>query len=152
VAIFDATNTTKDRRKLIADRIRQDGCQVVFIECIAEDPGTSFHEKRPWKMRANYVVMNLESGRAQTCKGRKPQKRDREIFTERFHSCDSHFWTAIIERTMKDALASRAGEYVRRCVSRTFSLSHFVRFSYANMNEATGLAALQERVLISFPF
>jgi len=37
VAIYDATNTTKERRKLILDRCGQENVEIVFIESICHD-------------------------------------------------------------------------------------------------------------------
>eukprot|EP01087_Luapelamoeba_hula_P006148 TRINITY_DN1625_c0_g1_i7.p1 TRINITY_DN1625_c0_g1~~TRINITY_DN1625_c0_g1_i7.p1 ORF type:complete len:596 (-),score=117.68 TRINITY_DN1625_c0_g1_i7:32-1819(-) len=38
IGIFDATNTTKDRRQLLKSRCDDEGVQAVFIESICEDP------------------------------------------------------------------------------------------------------------------
>jgi len=38
VGIYDATNSTNERRALVSDRCRQHGCSVMFIESICEDP------------------------------------------------------------------------------------------------------------------
>jgi hypothetical protein len=40
VAIYDATNTTKERRSMIQKRCTQEGVQVVFVESICNDPGS----------------------------------------------------------------------------------------------------------------
>ncbi|MBX7197613.1 MAG: 6-phosphofructo-2-kinase/fructose-2,6-bisphosphatase [Sandaracinaceae bacterium] len=37
VGIYDATNSTRERRKQVADRCRQAGHQVVFVESLCED-------------------------------------------------------------------------------------------------------------------
>jgi 6-phosphofructo-2-kinase/fructose-2,6-biphosphatase 2 len=39
VAIYDATNSTKDRRKMIRERCTQENVEVFFIESICGDPG-----------------------------------------------------------------------------------------------------------------
>jgi predicted kinase len=38
VGIFDATNTTKSRRKLIRSRCNQENLEVMFLESICDDP------------------------------------------------------------------------------------------------------------------
>lgn len=37
VGIYDATNTTRERRSLVADRLRAHGLSVVFVESVCED-------------------------------------------------------------------------------------------------------------------
>ena len=39
VAIYDATNTTRDRRQMILKRCNQEHVQTVFIESVCKDPG-----------------------------------------------------------------------------------------------------------------
>lgn len=39
VGIYDATNTTRSRRALLADRMRAHGLSVVFVESVCEDEG-----------------------------------------------------------------------------------------------------------------
>jgi hypothetical protein len=41
VAIYDATNSTNDRRQFIRERCEQEGFKVVFIESLCEDKGNS---------------------------------------------------------------------------------------------------------------
>lgn len=38
VAIYDATNSTRERRRLVQDRCRKEGVPLVFIESICDDP------------------------------------------------------------------------------------------------------------------
>jgi broad specificity phosphatase PhoE/predicted kinase len=38
VGIYDATNSTRDRRQRVLERCRRDGVQVLFIESICDDP------------------------------------------------------------------------------------------------------------------
>jgi len=40
VGIYDATNTTKARRKLILARCSQENLEIVFLESICNDDGT----------------------------------------------------------------------------------------------------------------
>jgi hypothetical protein len=40
VGIYDATNTTKQRRRLIQSRCTQESFDVMFLESICNDPGT----------------------------------------------------------------------------------------------------------------
>ena len=39
VAIYDATNTTKERRRWLVEELKQTGAKVIFIESICNDPG-----------------------------------------------------------------------------------------------------------------
>jgi 6-phosphofructo-2-kinase len=42
VAIYDATNSTHERRLMLLKRCNQENVQVVFIESVSTDPGIDF--------------------------------------------------------------------------------------------------------------
>ena len=52
VAIYDATNSTRARRKIVQERCEQEGAQVVFIESICDDPAVIEANVRDTKLRS----------------------------------------------------------------------------------------------------
>ncbi|HZO14365.1 MAG TPA: 6-phosphofructo-2-kinase/fructose-2,6-bisphosphatase [Polyangiaceae bacterium] len=61
VAIFDATNTTRARRKWVADQCKEAGVDVTFIEIIGDDPETVDANIRATKLRSpDYAGMSEE--------------------------------------------------------------------------------------------
>jgi broad specificity phosphatase PhoE len=59
VAVFDATNSTRSRRKLIAERFDRLGVPLVFIESICNDPAIVEANIRQTKLRSpDYVAMS----------------------------------------------------------------------------------------------
>ncbi|QQR92003.1 MAG: 6-phosphofructo-2-kinase/fructose-2,6-bisphosphatase [Myxococcales bacterium] len=61
VAIYDATNSTKERRKLVLDRCQSLGAHVVFIESICDDQDVIENNIRETKLRSpDYVGFDEE--------------------------------------------------------------------------------------------
>jgi len=61
VGIFDATNSTKDRRRLVEERCRQEGFPLVFIESFCNDPAVIAANVRDTKLKSpDYVDMDPE--------------------------------------------------------------------------------------------
>lgn len=61
VGIYDATNSTKERRSLVADRCRAEGLQVVFIESLCEDEEVIASNIRQTKLHSpDYTGMDAE--------------------------------------------------------------------------------------------
>ncbi|UJR79024.1 6-phosphofructo-2-kinase/fructose-2, 6-bisphosphatase bifunctional enzyme [Sandaracinus amylolyticus] len=61
VGIYDATNSTRERRALVADRCRAQGLQVVFVESICEDETVIASNIRQTKLHMpDYVGMDPE--------------------------------------------------------------------------------------------
>jgi broad specificity phosphatase PhoE/predicted kinase len=59
VGIFDATNTTRDRRALLAERCQKAGVDCVFIEIICDDPEVVEQNLRATKLRSpDYAGMD----------------------------------------------------------------------------------------------
>ena len=59
VGIYDATNSTRDRRAQVADRCRAEGIQVVFVESICEDEEVIASNIRQTKLHMpDYVGMD----------------------------------------------------------------------------------------------
>jgi broad specificity phosphatase PhoE/predicted kinase len=52
IAIYDATNSTRDRRSLVKQRFEERGVQVVFIESICDDPAIIEANIRATKARS----------------------------------------------------------------------------------------------------
>jgi broad specificity phosphatase PhoE/predicted kinase len=52
VAIYDATNSTRERRNLVQSRCRQQGIPLVFIESICEDPAVIDATVRETKLKS----------------------------------------------------------------------------------------------------
>jgi len=52
VAVFDATNSTRARRRLVAERFREHGIPLVFIESVCDDPHVIESNIRSTKLRS----------------------------------------------------------------------------------------------------
>ncbi|HVK67949.1 MAG TPA: 6-phosphofructo-2-kinase/fructose-2,6-bisphosphatase [Polyangium sp.] len=62
VGIFDATNSTKERRRLVEERCRKEGLPVVFIESFCNDPGVIEANVRDTKLKSpDYVDMDPDA-------------------------------------------------------------------------------------------
>lgn len=60
VAIYDATNSTVERRKLLSSRCKDEDVRVVFIESICEDPEIIKENLKETKLRSPEYVLFLE--------------------------------------------------------------------------------------------
>ncbi len=61
VAIYDATNTTRDRRARIVERCGRDDYRVIFIESICDDPTLIDHNVRETKLGSpDYVDRDVD--------------------------------------------------------------------------------------------
>lgn len=61
VGIYDATNTTRQRRELIVDQCEAEGVHVVFVESICDDVETVLDNMRATKLGSpDYVEMDLD--------------------------------------------------------------------------------------------
>jgi broad specificity phosphatase PhoE/predicted kinase len=62
VGIYDATNTTRARRKLVLDRCRERGVPVVFIESVCNDPAVIDATVRETKLKSpDYADVDPEA-------------------------------------------------------------------------------------------
>jgi len=62
VAIYDATNTTRDRRTVVRERCQAAGVRVVYVESICDDPSIIAANVRETKLRSpDYAGMDAES-------------------------------------------------------------------------------------------
>jgi len=62
VAIYDATNSTKERRSFILSECKQAGIEVIFVESICEDPSVIMQNIREVKLSSpDYVKMDPDA-------------------------------------------------------------------------------------------
>ena len=62
VGIYDATNTTRERRALVADRMRAHGLRVVFVESVCDDEALVEANIRQTKLRMpDYAEMGADA-------------------------------------------------------------------------------------------
>ena len=61
VGIFDATNTTRERRQKIFDQVKENGFKCLFLESVCDNPSLIESNIRDVKVRGpDYVNMDTE--------------------------------------------------------------------------------------------
>lgn len=52
VGLYDATNSTRERRRWVRRRCEAEGCRVLFVESVCDDPAVLDHNIRETKLRS----------------------------------------------------------------------------------------------------